>query len=87
MEQLGELSISISDEKPTVCCAYMKVQPELLNQIQVQQSDDVRLNKILVDIEKFTPLGYSQRGNGLLLFQGRICILDVMPCIFNILKS
>ena len=34
----------------------------------------MKLAHILVDIKKFSPLGYTLRSDGILLFQGRICI-------------
>ena len=46
----------------------MTVQSKLIDQIRVQQQNDMNLTQVLVDVEKFIPLGYSQRGDGLLLF-------------------
>jgi len=46
-----------------------------MDQIRVQQPNDVKLVLVLANIEKFVPMGYSQRGDGL-LFQGRSCVPD-----------
>ena len=52
----------------------MKVQPKLFEVLKSQQLKDEKLAQILVDIEKFSPLGYTLRSDGILLFRGRICI-------------
>jgi len=74
LRQMGELSISEPEERLTVYCSYLRVQPELMDQIRVQQACDVKLAQILADVGKFSPLGFSQRGDGMLLFQDRVCV-------------
>ncbi|XP_052197351.1 uncharacterized protein LOC127804519 [Diospyros lotus] len=69
LSQMGELSISGPEERPTGYCSYLRVQPDVMEQIRVQQSHDVKLTQILADVGKFSPVGFSQRGDGMLLFQ------------------
>ena len=54
----------------------MRVQPELFELLKTQQLRDEKLAQILVDIEKFSHLGYTLRSDGILLFRGCICIPD-----------
>lgn len=76
LRQMGEMSISGLDERPIVYCSYLRVQPDLMEQIRVQQSCDGKLAQILADVGKFSPMGFSQRGDGMLLFQDRVCVPD-----------
>ena len=68
LRQMGEMSISSSEESPVVYCAYMKVQPYLIEHIRSQQPRDEKLAQILSNVERFSPVGFSQRGDGLLTF-------------------
>ena len=36
----------------------------------------MKLAQILADVGKFSPMGFSQRGDGMLLFQDRVCVPD-----------
>ena len=71
---MSELAITPFEEKVIVHCAYLEVQPKLTNRIRVHQNGDTLLTKIMDAMERFTPLGYSQREDGLLLYQNRICV-------------
>jgi len=61
-------------DRSVVSCAYMRVQPELFEVLKTQQWRDEKLSQILIDIEEFSPLGYTIRSDGILLFWGHICI-------------
>ena len=74
LEQLSVLSISAPTDRSVVSYTYMRVQPELFGVLKTQQSRDEKLAQILVDIEKFSPLGYTLRSDGILIFRGRICV-------------
>ena len=74
LEQLSTLSISAPEDRPVVSCAYIRVQPELFEILKTQQLRDIKLAQILVDIEKFSPLGYTLQSDGILLFREHICI-------------
>ena len=69
LEQLNMSSISAPEDKSVVSCAYMRVQPKLFEVLKIQQLRDEKLAQILEDIEKFSPLGYTLRSDGILLFQ------------------
>ena len=71
LRQMGEMSISEPEERLTVYCSYLRVQPEWMDQIRVQQSCDVKLAQIMANVGKFSPMGFSQRGDEMLLFQDR----------------
>ena len=82
LRQMGEMSIFEPDERPIVYCWYLRVQPKLMEQIRVQQSYDVKLAQILEDVGKFSPIAFNERGDGMLLFQDRVCVPDdVTKCI------
>ena len=68
LEQLSTLSISSLADRSVVSYAYMRVQPELFELLKTQQSKDVKLAQILIDIDKFSPLGYTLQSEGILLF-------------------
>ena len=76
LEQLSALSISAPEDRSVVSYAYMRIQLEFFNLLKTQQSKDGKLAQILDDIQKFFPLGYTLWSDGILLFQGRICIPD-----------
>lgn len=44
-------------------CAYLGVQPDLIDQNQVQQPNDEKLAKILTGVERFVSLGYQKRSD------------------------
>ena len=46
----------------------------MLEILKTQQSKDVKLAQILADIKKYSPLEYTLRSDGILLFRGRIRI-------------
>ena len=74
LEQLSVLSITALEDRSVVSCAYMRVQPELIELLKTQQLKDEKLAQILTNIEKYSPLEYTLRSDGILLFRGRICI-------------
>lgn len=76
LEHMSELTITPNEKKLLIFCAYVKVRPELIDWIQERQGDDKLLAKILGDMERFTPLGYNQWDNGLLLYRDWICVPD-----------
>ena len=71
---MSALSISTPEDRSVMSCAYIRVQPKLLELLKTQQSKDEKLTQILVDIENFSPLGYTLQSDGILLFREHICI-------------
>ena len=65
---MSTLSISAPADKSVVSCAYMRVQPELFELLKTQQLRDKKLAQILANIKKFSPLRYTLRSSGILLF-------------------
>lgn len=76
LEQLDDLTITVDEETPGLYCAYLGIQSDLIQRIRAQQPYDEELGKVLERIEDYVSMGYSQRGDGLLLFQSRICVPD-----------
>ena len=74
LEHMSELTISVVSDSSMLYCAALSVHFDLVDQIQDRQRYDVELDGLMVDMERFGPIGYSQREDGLLLFQGRICV-------------
>ena len=65
-QQLSALSILGPEDRLVVSCAYMRVQPELFDQLKTQQLKDEMLAQILADIDKFSPLDNTLRSDGIL---------------------
>ena len=70
----SELTILVVSDSSMLYCAALSVHSNLVDQIRDQQCYDAELDGIMVDMERFGPIGYSQREDGLFLFQGRICV-------------
>jgi len=87
LEQLDDLTIVANEETPGLYCAYLGIQSYLIQQIQAQQPYDEELGKVLERIEDYVSMGYSQGGDGLLLFQSCICVPDVREMKQEILSE
>ena len=74
LEQLSHLTILDFDSALAIYCAYMVIRSDLVDQIRNKQQHDERLGHIMANMDKFCPLGYNMKDDGLLLYQGRICV-------------
>ena len=74
LEQLSDLTLSFLEVRPIMFCGYMQVLLDWIERIRVSQPVDEKLATILANMERFGALGYSQRDDGILLYQGRICV-------------
>lgn len=74
LEQFSGLSITPVEDGSWVCCAHLEVRSDLVEQSRARQSGDRLLSLIMADMVRFAFHGYSQRGDGLLLYRGRICV-------------
>jgi len=68
LEQISELTILVMSDNSTLYWVALSVHSDLVDQIQDRQCHNAELHRIMVDMERFGPISYSQREDGILMF-------------------